>query len=194
VGLAYFRLPGETIESLRPSIAAHEAEIVGPRARGYWFDYPDAYDYGGARSVARQLDDAGSEAGAERLEISEVQAHALAILEIEMAPDDRPFPPALFLCSAGPSGVREHLETAREAFGADPARAGARVGVKGSDKRVAGYLKKQVRHLREALPVVWSFYERAAAADEGVLVIDLRARDLFEPDPAERLHNWNIEG
>lgn len=192
MGLAYFRLPAATLEALRPLIEAHEAEIVGPRARGYWFDYPDEYDYEGIRSIARQLDEAGSRAAVERLEISEVQAHALAILEIEMAPDDRPFPPALFLCSAGPSGVRAHLDAARAALGADPARAAARVGVQGSDKRVAGYLKKQVRHLREALPLVWSFYERAAAADEGVLVIDLRARDLFEPDPAERVRDWEV--
>jgi hypothetical protein len=97
----------------------------------------------------------------------------------------------LFLCSAAPAGVRKHLNAARKALGPDPELAAARVAVQGSDRRVAGYLKKQVRHLREALPTVWSFYERAAAADEAVLVIDLRARDLVEPDPAERVHDWN---
>lgn len=189
--MTYFRLPGEAFEALRPLIEAHEADIVGPRARGYWFDYPDEYDYAGARRVAKALEEAGARSGGERLDLSEVQAHALAILEIEMPPDNRPFPPSLFLSSAGPAGVRKHLNAARKALGPDAEMAAAHVGVQGSDRRVAGYLKKQVRHLREALPLVWAFYERAAEAGEAVLAIDLRARDLIEPDPAERVRDWD---
>jgi hypothetical protein len=54
-----------------------------------------------------------------------------------------------------------------------------------SDPRFTDYLDKQLRHLREALPLVWRFHERAAEAGDAVLVIDLRARDLEIPEQFE---------
>lgn len=186
MGLAYYRLKPAELQALRPLIALHEAEIIGPRARGYWFDHPDDYDYATARDVARRLDDAGKRAGLAHLELSEVQAHALGLLEVELPPDGEPLPPAPFLSSAGPDGVHMQLTAIRAALGDDPDHAAAHLSVNGRDRRFAGYLKKQVRHLREALPVIWRFYAQAAEAGEAILVVDLRARDLYEPDAAEQ--------
>ena len=42
-----------------------------------------------------------------------------------------------------------------------------------------------LRHLREALPKVWNFYDKAVEEGNAVLVIDLRARDLEIPDAVE---------
>jgi hypothetical protein len=187
VGLAYYRVQPAVLESLRPLIDAHEAEIVGPRARGYWFDYPDEYDYKGVRAIARQLDQAGQRNATERLEISEVQAQSLALLEAEVPPDGKVFPPALFMTSAAPGVLRAHLKLARKLLGSDPESAARRFAIGSADRRVVDYLKKQVRHLRETLPVVWHFHERAAEVEQAILVVDLRARDLDIPDAAELL-------
>ncbi len=186
MGLAYYRLNPQTFESLAPLIALHEADLLSPRARGYWFDLPEEYDYDGARAVASQLDQAGRAAAAETLILSEVQAHALSLLEVNLPSDGAPFPSPLFLCSQAPEGVQLHLSAARKVFGADPERAARHFAVSVRDPRFLGYLNKQLRHLREALPLVWRFYERAAQAGAAVLVVDLRARDLFVPDAVER--------
>jgi hypothetical protein len=187
VGLAYYQVPSALLESLEPLIEAHEAEIVGPRSRGYWFDYPDEYDYEGVRAVARQLDQAGQQNAVERLEIGEVQAQSLALLEVEIPRDGKVFPPALFMTSATPGMLRAHLKVARKRLGSDPESAARRFAVGSADRRVADYLEKQVRHLRETLPVVWHLHERAAEAAQAILVVDLRARDLDIPDAAESL-------
>jgi hypothetical protein len=187
VGLAYYQVPPALLASLDPLIEAHEAEIVGPRSRGYWFDYPDEYDYEGVRAVARQLDQTGQQGAVERLEISEVQAQSLALLEAEIPRDGKVFPPALFMTSAAPGVLRAHLKVARKLLGSDPESAASRFTVGSADRRVANYLEKQVRHLRETLPVVWHFHERAAEVEQAILVVDLRARDLDIPDAAESL-------
>jgi hypothetical protein len=44
---------------------------------------------------------------------------------------------------------------------------------------------RKLRHLREALPLVWRFHERAVQAGDAILVVDLRARDLEIPDEVE---------
>jgi len=186
MGLAYYRLDTQTFEGLAPLIALHEADLLGPRARGYWFDLPEEYDYDGVRAIAAQLDQAGRAAAAETLILSEVQAHALSLLEVNLPNDGAPFPPPLFLCSQAPEGVQLHLRAARKALGADAERAARHFAVNVRDPRFLGYLNKQLRHLREALPLVWRFYERAARAGEAVLVVDLRARDLFVPEAVER--------
>jgi len=71
MGIAYFRLPTQALTPLWPLIRAHEAEPVGPRARGYWFDYPDDYDYDSVRETAQTLYEAGRAAAWESLELSE---------------------------------------------------------------------------------------------------------------------------
>jgi hypothetical protein len=87
VGLAYFS-GVNILESLHPLIVVHEAELVGPRARGYWFDRPDEYDYIGVQNTARDLDEAGQANAIERLELSEVEAHSLSLLDIELPRDE----------------------------------------------------------------------------------------------------------
>src|SRR5262249_34970660 len=42
-----------------------------------------------------------------------------------------------------------------------------------------------LRHLREALPLVWHFHERAVDSGDAILVVDLRARDLEIPEEIE---------
>ncbi len=190
VGLAYYRVNPALLEQLRPLIAEHESDLVGPRARGYWFDYPEEYDYERVRLVARQLDQSGQANAGERLELSEVQAHSLSMLDIEMPLDEGNFPPALFLTSLDPATLKQHLEILRRRLGSDPERAAKRFAQTSRDPRFAGYLEKQLRHLREALPLVWDFYKRAAEAEEAILVVDLRARDLETPDPVELLHAY----
>ncbi|MCS6871264.1 MAG: hypothetical protein RML95_10820 [Anaerolineae bacterium] len=186
MGLAYYRIDGQTFSELVPLIKAHESDMLGPRARGYWFDLPERYDYATVRATAAELDRAGRAAAAESLVLPEVQAHALGLLEITLPGDDVPFPPPLFLCSQAPEGVQLHLKAARRALGADAERAVRHFATNVRDPRLLGYLNKQLRHLREALPRVWHFYERAAEANAAVLVVDLRARDVFEPEAIER--------
>lgn len=186
MGLAYYRIPAQTFNELLPLITAHEADLLSPRARGYWFDAPDNYDYATVRAIATELDRAGQAAALETLILPEVQAHALSLLEIALPNDGAPFPPPLFLCSQTPEGVQLHLKAARRALGSDAERAARHFATNVRDPRFLGYLNKQLRHLREALPRVWRFYERAAEAGNAILVVDLRARDLFEPDAVER--------
>lgn len=187
MGLAYYRVTSNVLEDLRPLIAAHEAELVGPRARGYWFDRPDDYDYEGVRSTAQQLDKAGRRHAVERLELSEVQAHSLALLDIELPRDESELPPALFMTSVDPDTLQRHLKIARRRLGDDAEKAASRFVQRERDPRFAGYLEKQVRHLREALPSVWRFHEEAAEAGDAILVVDLRARDLEIPEEVELL-------
>jgi hypothetical protein len=187
VGLAYYRVASNILESLRPLIIVHEAELVGPRARGYWFDRPDDYDYAGVRATAQQLDSAGARHAVERLELSEVQAHSLSLLDIELPRDEGELPPALFMTSVDSNMLQRHLKAARRRLGEDPDKAANRFVQRERDPRFAGYLEKQVRHLREALPLVWRFHERAAEAGDAVLVVDLRARDLEIPEEIELL-------
>src|SRR5258708_3158653 len=68
VGLAYYQLPSDKLEELLPLIIEHEAEPVGPRARGYWFDRPEEYDYEGVRATAQLLDEEGRANAIESLE------------------------------------------------------------------------------------------------------------------------------
>jgi hypothetical protein len=77
------------------------------------------------------------------------------------------------------------LRIARRKLGSTPDIALTRIEAPDHDPRFAGYLRKQVRHLRDALPKVWDFYSHAAEADQAVLVIDLRARDLDSLEPVE---------
>lgn len=185
MGLEYYRIAPFELEKLQPLIAQHESELVGPRARGYWFDRPDEYDYVGVRSVAQQLHDAGEVHGSERLELSENEAHSLSLLEVELPADDLELLPALFMSSATAEAIKRQLKIARRKLGGTPEIAASRIGAPDRDPRFAGYLQKQVRHLREALPKVWRFYESAAEAGQAVLVIDLRARDLEIPEAVE---------
>jgi hypothetical protein len=188
MGLAYFHLPNDTFQTLATLIAQHEADAVGPRARGYWFDQSEAYDYESGQSVARLLFAAGEQTSSnltDWLELSENEAHSLSMLELEMPADDQPISPSLFLHSADPIRVRQQLKIARRKLGSTPEVALRRIGAPQRDPRFAGYMQKQVRHLKEALPKVWHFYEAAAEADQAVLVVDLRARDLEIPEAFE---------
>ncbi len=185
MGLAYYQVTPDVLDELQPLIAAHEAELVGPRARGYWTERPDSYDYAGVQATAQQLDQAGQTKAVEKLELSEVQAHSLSQLNIELPNDGNEFPPALFLSSVAPAGLRRQLRIARRRLGDDPDLAAKRLVQRENDPRFAAYLDKQVHLLREALPRVWHFYERAAEAGNGILVVDLRARDLEIPDEVE---------
>ena len=185
MGLAYYRIPQTVFETLQPLVSTHEAEIVGPRSRGYWFDRPDEYDYVGVRSVAQQLDDAGKRNASEQLELSEVQAHSLAMLDVELPGDGGEFPPPLFMTSAPADLLPRYLKIARRRLGSSPEAVASNLGQGERDPRFADYLDKQIRHLREALPLVWHFHERAAAAEEAILVVDLRARDLEIPEEIE---------
>lgn len=190
MGIAYFRLPTQALTPLWPLIRAHEAEPVGPRARGYWFDYPDDYDYDSVRETAQTLYEAGRAAALESLELSENEAHSLSLLEVEMPRDGQPFPPALFTSSAGPESALTHVRLARKVLGPDAERAGGRFATNVRDRRMLGYLNKQLRHFRATLPRLWRLYERAAETETGILVVDLRARDLFIPDPIESMEAY----
>ena len=185
MGLAYFRIPIDTLDTLAEQIVRHEADLTGPRSRGYWFEQPDSYDYEGARDVARGLYTAGEMYGLERLELSENEAHSLSLLELELPADGQALPPSLFLISADSKTIKSHLKVARRKLGPTPDIALARIEAPDRDPRFAAYLRKQVRHLQDALPKVWQFYLRAAETDQAVLVIDLRARDLDSLEPVE---------
>lgn len=185
MGLAYYRLAPSVLENLRPLITLHEADLLGPRARGYWFDRPDEYDYVGVRSTARQLDDAGRTNAIDRLELSEVQAHSLSLLDIELPDDGGDIAPALFLTSADPETLRREVRIAKRRLGLDPQKAVNRFVQREQDPRFSGYLEKQLRHLRQALPLVWDLHDQAAEAGDAILVVDLRARDLEIPEEFE---------
>ncbi len=185
MGLSYYRISPTVLESLQPLISAHENELVGPRARGYWFDRPDEYDYAGVQATARTLDEVGRAQASESLELSEVQAHGLSLLDVELPGDDLEFPPALFMSSATPAMLAQHIRVAQRRLGNNPEEAGTRFVQSEHDPRFTAYLNKQVRHLREALPLIWHLYERASEAGDAVLVVDLRARDLEIPEEVE---------
>src|SRR5215470_4856753 len=150
----YYRVSPAVLENLQPLITAHENELVGPRSRGYWFDRPDEYDYEGVRSVALELDEAGRANAVEQLELSEVQAHGLALLDIELPGDGGEFLPALFMTSANQSVVQRYLRVARRQLGDTPEEAAQQFVQREQDPRFSAYLDKQIRHLREALPLV----------------------------------------
>jgi hypothetical protein len=188
MGLVYYRLKPEVLETVAAQIATHEADPLGPRARGYWMDAPDAYDYEAVRSLAVQLDALGQQHGSERLELSEVQAHALAMLELDLPGDEADLPPTLFTTSVTPTLLALRMQIARQKLGKTPERIAAQLTTNERDKRFAGYMRKQMRHLRETIPLVWRFYERAEADGEAILVVDLRARDLEIPDAVELGH------
>jgi hypothetical protein len=185
VGLIYYRVAPNVLDDLRPLIAAHEGELVGPRARGYWFDRPEEYDYAGVRATAAKLDEIGRAKAVEVLELSEVQAHSLSLLDVELPADGLEFPPALFMSSATPAILERNFKLARRRLGNNPDEIAAGIRHTERDPRFTDYLDKQLRHLREALPLVWRFHERAAEAGDSVLVIDLRARDLEIPEEFE---------
>ncbi len=185
MGLAYYRVAPDVLDKLRPLIMAHESELVGPRARGFWTERPASYDYEGVQATAQELDRVGKAKAVEQLELSEVQAHSLSQLNIELPNDGGEFPPALFLSSVSPDGLRRQLRIARRRLGDDPDSVAERLVQRENDPRFAAYLDKQVTLLREALPLVWHFYQRAADAGNGILVVDLRARDLDIPDEVE---------
>jgi hypothetical protein len=89
------------------------------------------------------------------------------------------------MSSADPGALRRHLRMARRRLGANPETAASRLVQTERDPRIAAFLDRQMRHLGEALPLVWHFHERAVQAGETILVVDLRARDLEIPDEVE---------
>jgi len=190
VGLKYYRVSTDVLEALQPLITAHESELVGPRARGYWFDRPDEYDYEGVRSVAQELDEAGRDKAIEQLVLSEGQAHGLSLLDVDLPSDGNELSPALFMTSANPTTLRKHLRIAKKQLDDTPEEAIKRFVQHELDPRFSAYLDKQIRHLREALPLVWHFHERAAEAGDAVLVVDLRARDLEIPEEIELVSEY----
>ncbi len=190
MGLMYYRISPSVLESLQPLVNSHENELVGPRARGYWFDRPDEYDYKGVRSVALELDEAGRANAIEQLELSEVQAHGLSLLDVDLPSDGEELAPALFMTSAGPTLLRRYLRIARQQLAETPEEAVKQFVQSEPDPRFSAYLDKQIRHLREALPLVWHFHERAADAGDAVLVVDLRARDLEIPEEIELANEY----
>src|SRR5579859_48354 len=119
-------------------IESHESDMLGPRARGYWFERPDVYDYSGVQSIARQLDQAGRANAAETVELSEVQAHSLSFLDIELPSDGQEFRPALFISSADPAAVRLHLKAARR-LGENPELAARQFSAGERDPRFVDY-------------------------------------------------------
>ncbi len=187
MGLAYYRVLPAILDNVEPLVRAHETELVGPRARGYWFDRPDTYDYAGVRDTARRLDETGRTHAIESLELSEVQAHGLSLLDVELPADGSELPPALFMTSGDADLLRRYLKIARRQLGETPEKAASRFVQHERDPRFSDYLNKQLRHLREALPLVWHFHERAVEANNAIIVVDLRARDLEIPEEVELL-------
>jgi hypothetical protein len=185
MGMAFFRVAPEHYARLRPLVEKHESEPVGPRARGFWLDRPDDYDYEQVQADARQLYDEARNRAAAELELSENEAHSLSLLEMELPGDGLEYPPSLFLSSAAPEMIKRFIRVAQRKLGPSPELAAMRIAVESNDPRYAAYLQKQVRHLRDALPKVWNFYAAAEQAGQAVIVIDLRARDLEIPDAVE---------
>jgi hypothetical protein len=142
------------------------------------------------RDVARQLDMAGKTHAVATLELSEVQAHALGMLDVELPADGAPFRPTLFTSSAMPDVISRRMKLARRRLGTDPEQIAQAIADSEAEERFALYMTKQYRHLREALPLVWRFYEDAAQAGGAVLVVDLRARDLETPDEVELMPHY----
>jgi hypothetical protein len=185
MGIAYFRVEPEHYTALEPLITAHEADMLGPRARGYWTERPDHYDYAGVQAAARALYDKASLVAQGRLELSENEAHSLSLLDLELPGDGLEFPPALFMSSASSDSVQKLLKRAIRSFGPTPAIAIQNIEVQSSDPRYRGYLEKQVRHLRIALPKVWAFFAEAGTYHQAVISVDLRARDVEIPESVE---------
>jgi hypothetical protein len=183
--MAFFRVAPEVYHRLRPLIEKHESEPVGPRARGFWQDRPDEYDYARVQADAQQLYQQARVQASFELELSENEAHSLSLLEMEMPGDGLEYPPSLFMASANPETIKRFLRLAQRKLGPSPEIAVTRISVDSNDPRYAAYLQKQVRHLREALPKVWHFYAEAEKAGQAVVVVDLRARDLEIPDAVE---------
>lgn len=185
MGIAFFRVSPEVHTRLLPLITAHESDLLGPRARGYWADRPDVYDYAGVQATARSLYDQARSAAAGDLELSENEAHSLSMLDLELPGDGLEFPPALFMSSAGRDAVQRMLKLAKRNFGATAAIAAGNLAVESTDPRYRAYLEKQVRHLRDALPKVWGFYAAALENGQAVVAVDLRARDVEIPEAIE---------
>jgi hypothetical protein len=190
MGLLYYQVDADKLTALVPLIRRHEAEIVGPRARGggMWFDRPEDFDYDGVRATAQELAAAARDGAHGQLELSEVAAHSLAFLDqldISVPSDRRPLPPAPFLCSVGPRTAAAHMQAVRQRLGAEPVEALRGLLLDVQDRRVAGYFQKQLRTLQRNFGDIWQFYGQAVEAGHGVVVVDLRARDLWTPDPVE---------
>lgn len=185
MGLLYFRVTAEVFEQSAALIDQHEAEPVGPRARGYWTAYPTDYDYAAVKATATTLAAIGAPVAHETLLLTENQANALPLLELDLPDDDKVYAASLFTTSLSPARVVKFMQKAKRRLGTDPDQvAGLLVG-EAMDERFSLYFDKQLRHLREALPLVWRFYERAIAAGDAILVVDLRARDLDIPEAVE---------
>ena len=185
MGLLYFRVTAEVVEQNAALIELHEAEPVGPRARGYWTSYPTDYDYVAVKATATALAAIGTQAAHETLVLTENQANALPLLELDLPDDHKAYAASLFTTSLSPERVVKFMQKAKRRLGADPDRVAAMLVSEESDARFSLYVDKQMRHLREALPLVWHFYERAIAAKDAILVVDLRARDLDIPEAVE---------
>jgi len=188
MGLAYYRVDRQTYEAARDQIAVHEADILGPRARGYWFDTPEDYPYQEVQNATRQLDALMHNAASEALELSENEASGLSLLSIQL-PDTEDsaneFSRSLFLASVDADSVQSYMLIMKEQLGDDPDQVARKMRPERTDARTRAYYQAQIVHLRSALPKVWRFHERAAAAGEAVIVVDLRARDVFIPDTLE---------
>jgi hypothetical protein len=186
MSLVYYRIPNEVLLKNRRLAAAHEADPLGPRARHYYSEGEADYDYEGAQRTAQQLDAQGLANQTARLELIEPESQAMALLDIEIAQERRSvYQPAMFLCSADSAQVRLHVAAARKRLSPDIDAAVEAIALEEGDHRTSGYLAKQLRHLRTALGKVWRFYEAAESAGEAVLLVDLRARDVFIPDLVE---------
>jgi hypothetical protein len=89
------------------------------------------------------------------------------------------------MSSASAETLRRWFKIATRKLGASPETVGQQFKQGENDPRFSPYLEKQLRHLREALPLVWHFHERAIEVGDSVLVVDLRARDLEIPEEVE---------
>lgn len=185
MGMAFFRVAPEQYHRLRPLIEKHESEPVGPRARGFWMDRPDDYDYAQVQADAQELYQQARQHAVAEIELTENEAHSLSLLEMEMPGDGLEYPPSVFMASATPEIIKRFLRVAQRKLGFSPEVAASRIDAESNDPRYAAYLQKQVRHLREALPKVWHFYADAEKSGQAVVVVDLRARDLEIPDAVE---------
>jgi hypothetical protein len=189
MGIIYHQIPLPKLHLLRTLIKNHEANLLGPRARGYWIDYPDMFDYEQTQEVAQTLDQTARESSTTQLELSELQAHALTLLELEMPHDGAELPPQLFLVSGGKEIITGHLEIVRGLFAGNPANVAKMLRATTRDRRFQAYFDKMMNLLRETLPQVWQFWESAEKAGMAIVVIDLRARDVFIPSPEELAEN-----
>jgi len=151
MGMAFFRVAPEHYARLRPLIEKHESEPVGPRARGFWMDRPDDYEYVRVQSDAQQLyQEARTHALAE-LELSENEAHSLSLLEMELPGDGLEYPPSLFMSSATPEMIKRFLRVAQRKLGLSPEVAASRIDAESNDPRYAAYLQKTGAPLARSL-------------------------------------------